>query len=257
MKDVQLDMAAELTIAIPNYIPAGTHFSAHAHYDHELVVIQQGHYRSKVSGRERMVGQGDILFYTAGKVHEEWTQDDRSVQTWVCTFAADGFAPDEPVFRHDVHGNILELITRLHHYWYINEVRGGAHAYFDPTLKELIAELKQTPSLDSNVMVDTVRAYIRTHLLDQFTLNELADVAGLSRTHFARQYRILTGRSPMEDVRFIRLEEACRLITTTPLPLHEVAPMVGIANAYHLSRLLRSQMGVGVKDLRRFIEPVP
>ncbi len=245
------DSSLELVVAFPNYLPAGTHFAPHAHYDHELVVIQQGHYRSKVSGRERVVGQGDILFYTAGKVHEEWTQDERSVQTWVCTFSASGFGPDEPVFRHDVHGNMLELVSRLHHYWYINELRGGTFTHFVPILQELMAELKQTPSLDSNIMVDTVRAYIRARLLDQFTLNELADVAGLSRTHFTRQYRILTGRSPMEDVRFIRLEEASRLIATTHLPLHEVAPMVGIVSAYHLSRLLKAQLGVGVKDLRR------
>jgi len=73
---------------------------------------------------------------------------------------------------------------------------------------------------------------------------------GLTKNHFIRQYRILAGRTPMEDVRFLRVEKASELIVATPLPLHEIAPLVGIPNVYHLSKLLKSLLGVGVRELR-------
>ncbi len=241
----------EFRWAFPNFLERKSHFKTHAHFEHELVTIQQGRYRSRVSGREHIAEHGDILFYPAGIVHEEWIEGDSPVLTWVCTFYAPELGPEQAVFRRDIHGRVQECISRLHDLWYRNEVFGSYSHLFLPALQQLIAELKLTPSLDSNVMVDTVKAYIRAHLSEAFTVKGLADVAGLSRTHFARQYSALTGRPPMEDVRFIRIEEASRLIATTHLFLHEIAPMVGLANAYHLSRLLKAQLGVGVKDLRR------
>lgn len=241
----------EFRCAFPNFLPPHTHFPTHAHYEHELVVIQQGRYRTCVGGKEYIAVHGDILFYPAGTVHEEWVEDDEPVLTWVCAFESSELGPEQAVYRRDTNGRVQAAVSRLHDLWYRNEDRGGAYIHFVPALRDLIDELKLAPSQDSNVMVDTVRAYIRSHLADTFTVKGLADVAGLSRTHFARQYRALTGRPPMEDVRFIRIEEASRLIATTQLPLHEIAPRVGIANAYHLSRLLKVQLGVGVKDLRR------
>lgn len=242
--------SAELRWAYPNLLRPKTHFPTHAHSEHELVVIQQGRYRVRACGREHLAEHGDILFYPAGTVHEEWVEGEAPVLTWVCWFESDDFGPQDAVFRKDIHGHVMECIADLHDLFHRNEQYGGIHTLFPRALETLIAELKATPSLDSNVMVDTVRAHIRSHLTEEFSVKGLADVAGLSRTHFARQYRALTGRSPMEDVRFIRIQEASRLIATTHLPLHEIAPIVGICDAYHLSKLLKAMLGVTVRDLR-------
>ncbi len=119
-----------------------------------------------------------------------------------------------------------------------------------PILHAILAELKRLSCHEPNIMVDQVRAFIRENLRNDFTLDDLIAVSGLSRSYFARQYRAITGRSPMEDARLMRVEEARRLIITSPLTLSEIAPMVGIANEFHLSRLLKTVLGVSVRDLR-------
>ncbi len=236
--------------AFPSYVECHRHYVPHAHAWHELVLIQQGQYRSHVGGKHFIAGPGDILFYTSGTVHEEWVEGDRPVLTWVCLFEGEGFSHDEPIFRHDVEGRLQETIAKLNSFWMEDYVNGGNPNRYTPVLHSLLEQLDQLPAKDSNAMVAKVRTFVRNHMTEPFSVANLADVAALSVSHFVRQYRDITGRTPMEDVRYIRVQEASRLIVNTHLPLHEIAPMVGISDAYHLSKLLKSLLGVTVKDLR-------
>lgn len=240
----------ELYTAYPCYFEPPTHWPTHAHAHHELVLVQRGQYLARVAGKERFNGPGDILLYTAGTVHEEWVVDEAPVMTWSCTFWGDCFGPNEPVFRHDVHGRIQELLGKLFRFYLQNEYNNGLSHHFPPILREMVDELGRLPAWDSHTMVDRVRSFVRSRLTEDLTVKILAEAAGLSRAYFARQYQTLTGRTPMEDVRYLRVEEASRLIVSTNLGLHEVAPMVGISDAYHLSKLLKSLLGVGVRELR-------
>ncbi len=240
----------ELWVAYPCIYEPGTHFKTHVHDYHELIVIQHGQYHARVSNKERIAKIGDVLFYSAGKVHEEWVENDAPVILWTCGFRGVGLRHDEPVFRRDIHNHVLENIARLHYLWNMNEIYNGYESYFAPLLQRVVEELDTLPCWDSYTMIDRVRDYVRPRLTEQFTVDALAEVAGLSKSHFVRQYREQSGRTPMEDIRYLRVEEASRLIATTPLPLHEIAPLVGIVNVYHLSRLLKTVLGVGVRDLR-------
>jgi len=240
----------DLHAAFPCYLEPKMHWKPHAHSHHELVLIQQGQYLSRVHGKERFTGPGDILLYTAGTVHEEWIVDDAPVLTWSCQFWGDCFGPSEPIFRHDIHGRIQTLLAKLFFCYTQNELYNGFSSHFPLVLQDIVTELKRLPSWDTDTLVDRVRAYVRARISEDFTVDSLAQYAGLSRAYFARRYRTLTGQTPMEDVRFLRVEEACRLLVTTELPLHEIAPMVGIASVNHLSRLIKSHMGTGVREAR-------
>lgn len=240
----------DLHAAFPCYLEPTMHWKPHAHSHHELVLIQQGQHLSRVHGKERFSGPGDILLYKAGTVHEEWIVDDAPVLTWSCQFYGDCFGPSEPVFRHDIHGRMQTLLAKLFYCYIQNELFNGFSSHFSPLLQQIVDELQRLPSRDSDTLVDQVRAFVRARISEEFSVDSLARYIGLSRAYFARRYRFLTGRTPMEDVRFLRVEEACRLLATTQLPLHEVAPMVGIASVNHLSRLIKANFGMGVREVR-------
>jgi AraC family transcriptional regulator len=96
-------------------------------------------------------------------------------------------------------------------------------------------------------VVDSIEADLDGRL----TLEALAAVAGLSPFHFARLFRQATGRSPHQYVIERRIERARLLLTTTALPLHEVAARAGFADQSHLSRHIRRHLGVTPTALRR------
>jgi AraC-like DNA-binding protein len=82
------------------------------------------------------------------------------------------------------------------------------------------------------------------------TLDELADVAGLSRYHFARRFRDEVGVPPWAYVRSKRAERARRLLESGAPPA-EVAHETGYADQPHLTRDLRERFGRTPGEIRR------
>jgi AraC family transcriptional regulator len=57
-----------------------------------------------------------------------------------------------------------------------------------------------------------VVAHVEANLGEHISLDQLAALAGMSRFHFARQFRISTGHSPMGYVRHARIERATAIL---------------------------------------------
>lgn len=84
-----------------------------------------------------------------------------------------------------------------------------------------------------------VLAYIDDNLAEPLRLAELASAAGLSRMHFAAQFRAATGFAPHEFVMRRRVERAKQLLATSREPLVGVALDVGFQTQAHFSTVFR------------------
>ncbi len=73
----------------------------------------------------------------------------------------------------------------------------------------------------------------------------------MSKFAFIRRYRRATGRTPMQDLRRIRLNQARTLILATGLPLKAIAAEVGLGDAFQMSRLFRRHFQTAPSHLRR------
>lgn len=215
------------------------------------MVIQKGRLRTRVNRSEHIGEAGDVFLYPKGVVHEEWAEDEQSVITWVCAFESTGPSFAQPVFCHDTHGRIQEFIAKFA--WESTNWNNlGVPVEKSRYLKLILAEIEHLVAAKGpQAVVDKVRAYIYTHITDPFTLKDLVAVSGIGKSHLMRQYKAITGRTPMEDARFLRIAEARRLLMSTKMHLHEIGPMVGIPDACRLSRLVKAVFGVNARDLRQ------
>jgi AraC-like DNA-binding protein len=84
-----------------------------------------------------------------------------------------------------------------------------------------------------------VEQHIAAHFERGISLSELANVAGLSRMHFAAQFRAATGYRPREYLLNHRIEHAKSLLTTTQRPLAEIALAVGFSTQAHFSTVFK------------------
>lgn len=82
-------------------------------------------------------------------------------------------------------------------------------------------------------------------------LNDLARAAGLSRMHFAAQFRATTGLPPHAYLVSCRIERAKALLSDTPLPLADIACAVGFRSHSHFSTVFRRRSGVAPMQWRR------
>ncbi|MCK1715348.1 MULTISPECIES: AraC family transcriptional regulator [unclassified Bradyrhizobium] len=88
-----------------------------------------------------------------------------------------------------------------------------------------------------------VEEYVRTHYGDCISLSDLARVAGLSRMHFAAQFRAATGYRPREYLLHQRVEHAKSLLSNSRMPLAEIALAVGFCTQAHFSTVFKRITG--------------
>ena len=78
----------------------------------------------------------------------------------------------------------------------------------------------------------------------QIKLADLARIAGLSRMHFAAQFRKATGQRPHEYLLRRRVEKAKVMLTTTRQPIAAVALTVGFSSQAHLTDKFKRFVGL-------------
>ena len=92
--------------------------------------------------------------------------------------------------------------------------------------------------------------YMRDHLAEDVSLQELADLVGMSRYHFCTAFRMATGAAPHETLTRLRLELACELLRFSRLPIIEVAYSVGYTSPSSFSAAFRRQLGISPREYR-------
>ena len=96
-----------------------------------------------------------------------------------------------------------------------------------------------------------VMEYVNAHLDEALSLADLAAVAGLSRMHFAAQFRAATGYRPHEYLLYQRIERAKSMLSGTDMPLAQVALSVGFQAQPHFSTVFKRIMGESPARWRR------
>jgi AraC family transcriptional regulator len=85
--------------------------------------------------------------------------------------------------------------------------------------------------------------YIESHLSAKITLLDLAAVAGLSRMHFASQFRKATGMRPHEYLLTRRVRRAEELLRDGTMPIVEIALTVGFQTQAHFTTVFKRLVG--------------
>lgn len=92
--------------------------------------------------------------------------------------------------------------------------------------------------------------YIEQHYMEQITVDELAALAGLSRSHFSRRFKWLTAKTITEYINQIRVNKAEYLLRNTPLTVSEIALTTGFSDIYYFSRMFKKLKKVTPSQIR-------
>lgn len=100
--------------------------------------------------------------------------------------------------------------------------------------------------------MDNLIAYIRDHIEDNtLVVDDLARVVGMSRTPFFRKIKSLTGNSPVEFVRNIRLKHAARLMTSEGFLVKEACYASGFSDLKYFGKCFKEKYNVTPAEYRK------
>ena len=92
---------------------------------------------------------------------------------------------------------------------------------------------------------------MRARLASGLTIADVAAECRLTPSHFARSFRRSTGIAPHEYLSRLRIDEAKRLMTTTRLPLADIALICGFGDQSYFTRVFSRSVGTSPGAWRR------
>jgi YesN/AraC family two-component response regulator len=114
-------------------------------------------------------------------------------------------------------------------------------------LEEQVDEVK-IKSPDEKLL-DRVMATINAHLDDSdLSIDMIADEVGISRVHLHRKMKELTGQTPHDFIRNIRLKRAAYLLTGQGVNVTEVMYACGFSNSASFSTVFKKFYGVSPRE---------
>lgn len=121
----------------------------------------------------------------------------------------------------------------------------------DGKLKPVIAQPEITPGEDEK-FVDKATKYIETHLDDtDLSVEQMASAIGVSRVQLYRRLVSVTGKTPSEFIRLIRLRHAERLLAESQLTISEIAYQVGFSSQRYFSKCFKDLYGYMPSQYKR------
>jgi AraC-like DNA-binding protein len=92
---------------------------------------------------------------------------------------------------------------------------------------------------------------VTANLASDWSLDRLAREAGYSGEHLRRMCQARLGRSPMQQVSFLRMRRAAELLTSTELTIEAIAREVGYENPFVFSNAFTKRIGWRPSEYRR------
>ncbi|MBR0900107.1 helix-turn-helix transcriptional regulator [Bradyrhizobium tropiciagri] len=96
-----------------------------------------------------------------------------------------------------------------------------------------------------------VTEYIHEHLSSEILLNDLAKLAGLSRTVFVRRFKASFQQTPHRYLMETRIRRSQELLATTNAPLTQIALICGFADQSHFCMAFRNAVGLSPSVYRK------
>lgn len=247
-------------------------------FDHELVLVESGSVTLITDESQQPIHSGhcvliqpfvphafdsDAQSVTHVAVHFDYSMDSPAVDArhgrrlpYEVQLPADLAAPAHlPLrvgdFGHRLFGDLLRA-------WAIDGERSNLAAR--GVLLQLIVELASasTPqppqdrsSAANRLRIERALAYIEAHLVDPPSVAQLADVAGLSESHFARLFRRHAGASVIDHITRRRVQVARELLGNVDLSIKQIAARCGFEDAYYFSRVFRRVDGLSPSQYRQ------
>ncbi len=123
--------------------------------------------------------------------------------------------------------------------------------YFYELYGELVRSASLPESLQYHPLVQDAKNVLRKQLLENPSIDQLAQQLGLSREHLSRLFHNDTGKKLKDYIREERVVAACRMLKETNLTIQEIAEAMNCSSPANFIRFFRQTMKMTPAAFRR------
>lgn len=95
--------------------------------------------------------------------------------------------------------------------------------------------------------------YINDHLDNNISIEKLADISHLSKSHFQRVFKSIVGEPANQYIKRLRLEKTLKLLIFNPsFSISEVSERCGYSTCSNFSKLFKQYYGLAPSEIRKY-----
>lgn len=244
----------------------------HWHEELEVLTVEAGTVRVRVSGGESILRQGEGVFINTGVLHGVWAQEPGECRLHSIVFhhRLVGGSMDSilwqkylvPLLEDPCRPCVAfrdapwekEAILAIESAWKATVQESEGYEF---TAREQLSRLIfllscHTPAAQKRPAAKRQRdgermkamlQFIQEHLAEELTLSQIAQSANISANECLRCFRSVVGSSPIQYVRLLRLQKAAGLLSSTDLPISDIAFRCGFQEMSYFAKLFRQWQG--------------
>jgi AraC family transcriptional regulator len=239
----------------------------HSHPAYLFVINFDDRTSVKMEGKVLTCGHGRIFCLSPNIPHQELTSD--GAPRYIAIMINKRFferqlshyGDGRPiVFRGEAHDAPRTLLPALKRFMIeADDNLPGAAPILTAMSVEVchtvIRAVVRTPAprdrMTERVEVGRVIEHLHAHFGEKVTVEDLAEVARLSPSHFARVFRKETGKAPMEYVQALRLERSKKLLLAGNRTITDIALECGFGSSSYLSACFQKRYKMTPREYRK------
>ncbi|MCX7711890.1 MAG: AraC family transcriptional regulator [Clostridia bacterium] len=105
--------------------------------------------------------------------------------------------------------------------------------------------------ITNRIEIDKVIEFLYSNISRRITLDEMAGIANMSASHFARLFREETGKPPIEYLNQIRIDRAKKLLLESDRTITQIAIECGFNSSSYLSSSFYKQLKISPSEFRK------
>ena len=242
-----------------NYIsrPQSWEMEEHEHNFAQLIVVFSGTLCIECQKRIHRLKRGMASIMPAGLRHRIWAEEDYT------QFGADIYIDEEDTRGI---GQMLKEHVSTH---MVMEFSAGLELCKEAALllaetdlisgsllasltDVILAKMMYQPLGESDRDFQlALKQYLRDHLAENITLEEVAAYLHLSVPHCERLSRRYYGCGVMTLYKQMKISHVCVLLRSTDDPIGLIAAEIGFANAAHFTNFFKARVGISPTEFRR------
>ena len=192
-------------------------------------------------------------FHSDTPLVHDWAHTDKSLKYQLQKY---GIEENKLYYPKDC-GFITEIFKETENEWFSErrfkkDCTENLFAGFLIRFSRSVSEEYQ-PRIDSEESrkFSEVRTWIMMELDRRWTVEQMAELAGLSPSRFHTQYRRIFGTTPMNDLILARIDAAKNRLSSSGSPVYIIADELGYSNQYHFIRQFSSIAGCSPTEYRK------
>lgn len=244
----------------------------HWHSEFEIIRIISGTLKIRLNRREFDAKSGDVVFVNSETVHGAMpdncvydcivlSNELLSTKDTLCGGFITDLLDHVIVVNDHFRDNDGDIITAVNNLFDIMrrdgcyfEAIGALYSVFGTIMREKLYESSSTfanGDAARNAKLKKVLSFMRKNYSSQLTLEQIADIAGMSPKYFCYFFKEMTQKSPISYLNSYRIERATGKLLSTDMNVTDIAYGCGFNDLSYFIKTFKDVKGITPNNFRK------